>query len=138
MKKLVFLLIIAFSVDLYSQQVNLYDRYGNATVYIDYSNNGAIYTWDGRPVAFIEQKGSDYAVFTYNGEFLGWYDNGAIYDQNGNIMAASENNFFTVPSVAPVKAVPQIEPVRPVTPVVPVKPIFSMSWSSMDMSDIFK
>ncbi len=138
MKKLVFLIILAFSFNLYCQQVNLYDRYGNAIAYVDYGNNGAIYTWDGTPVAFIDQQGNDYAVFTYNGDFLGWYENGAIYDQNGNIMAASENNLLTVPSVAPVKAVPQIEPVRPVTPVAPVKPIFTSSWSSMDFSDVFK
>ena len=47
--------------------MDFYDRHGNAVAYVDDGEH--IYSWDGRPVAFISGE----HVYTFSGNFIGWW-----------------------------------------------------------------
>ena len=54
---LIILLLFGYG-NLFSQEVTLFDRGGNARAYIDYSEDFTIFLWNGKPVAFLEKDGT--------------------------------------------------------------------------------
>ena len=60
----------------------LYNAKGEPIAYISDDMNKTIYLWDGHPVAYL----SSYHVYGFNGQHLGWFINGVIYDSDGNRM----------------------------------------------------
>ena len=53
---LIFLLIVSLQV--YAQEITLFDSNGNARAYIDYNDDATIYLWNGKPVAFWKMMGT--------------------------------------------------------------------------------
>jgi hypothetical protein len=87
MKNIIMTVILfALSLSVNAQQVSLFDKNGEATAYIDYGKEAAVFLWDGTPVAFLENAN----IISYNREFLGWYQAGILYDKNGNIAAVKK------------------------------------------------
>ena len=115
---------------LIAQEITLYDRSGNATAYIDYSENFTIFLWNGKPVAFLEKSLDDICVFGFNGKFLGWYENGIIYNMQGDAVGAREGSVNMLTKIEPIKSIKQITPIRPITPITPIKPFWNNRWSS--------
>jgi hypothetical protein len=58
----------------------LYDKKGEAVAYIATEHRGAVFLWDGQPVAYIYEEGHLYGV---NGRHLGWFIDDILYDQEG-------------------------------------------------------
>ena len=92
MKKIIIglFVIIGLTTTVNAQQISLYDSEGEARAYIDYDEEATIFMWDGTPVAFVEKDGRDLCVFGFNGSFLGWYEDGVIYDKKGYAVGAKE------------------------------------------------
>lgn len=118
-----------------AQEVTLFDSNGDARAYIDYDEEATIFLWNGKPVAFLENDGSDMCVFGFNGNFLGWYEDGIIRNENGDAVGAREGAVNMVTSIEPIKSIQEIAPIRPITPITPIKPIFSNSWSSESLTE---
>lgn len=108
--------------------VDFYDRGGNAVAYCEDGEN--IYTWDGRPIAFLKSE----KIFNYSGKLIGRFENGWFRDRDGKCLlftAQAQGGPVTpVKKVKPVKGVKRVKPVKPVTEVPPVKPVNSLSWSN--------
>lgn len=106
-----------------------YDRSGKAVAYT--SNSKHIYTFGGRPAAYIDRA----SIYSYAGKHLGWFRDGWIRDHSGACV------FFTkdakggpakpVKSIKPVKSVRSVKPVRGVKQVRPARPAKSASWSDL-------
>ncbi len=60
----------------------LFDVQGNPVAYIDYDNGNTIYMWNGNPVAYLEP---DRTLYGFNGQHLGWYENGEVRNLRGEI-----------------------------------------------------
>jgi hypothetical protein len=58
----------------------LYDKKGEAVAYIATDYHGAIFLWDGQPVAYLYAEEHLYGI---NGRHLGWFIDEIIYDQEG-------------------------------------------------------
>jgi len=58
----------------------LYDKKGDTVAYIATGYHGAIFLWDGQPVAYLYEEDHLYGI---NGRHLGWFINEIIYDQEG-------------------------------------------------------
>ena len=85
-----------------------------------------IYLWSGEPVAYL---GED-SVYGFNGEHLGWYRNGAIYDQHGQVVVAAAGRFVnTAQLTADIKGYEHYKPFKSFKEFKPFKPLFSESWS---------
>jgi hypothetical protein len=138
MKKLIIGLFIfiglPFAVN--AQQISLFDNEGEARAYIDYNEEATIFMWEGTPVAFIEKDESNLCVFGYNGSFLGWYEDGIIYDKNGYAVGARKGAVNMIPKIERVKGIQKIIPIRPITPITPIQPVLKISWGSTSLTDV--
>ena len=128
-------LLILSAFQIRAQEVTLFDSSGDARAYIDYDEEATIFLWNGKPVAFLENDGSDMCVFGFNGNFLGWYKDGVIRNKNGNAVGARKGAVNMLTSIEPIKSIQEIKPIRPITPITPIKPIFSNSWSSESLTE---
>lgn len=135
MKKIIFLIPALFSVStLFAQQISLFNSGGDPLAYIDYDQQATIYMWDGKPVAFIEQEGNDACVIGFNGNFLGWYENGVIYDKKGYAVGARDGAANMITKIEPMKGMQKITPIRPVTPISPLQPIWKIGWGKTSLT----
>lgn len=136
MKKLLFLTLTILIVStLSAQQISLYDSNGEARAYIDYDEDATIFMWDGTPVAFVEKDGRDLCVFGFNGSFLGWYEDGIIYDKKGYAVGARKGAVSMITKIERIKGIQKITPIRPITPITPIQPIWKSSWSNTSLTE---
>ncbi len=137
MKKIIFtfLAIMSLTICASAQQISLYDSEGEAQAYIDYDEEATIFLWDGTLTAFLEKDGDDICVFGFNGNFLGWYEKGIIYNKNGYAVGAKEGAVNMITRVERIKSIQQITPIRPITPITPIQPILKSSWSKTSLTD---
>jgi len=137
MKKVFFtiLTMVLFVTIANAQEVSLYDREGEAIAYIDFSEDATVYMWNGTPVAFLEKDGRDVCVFGFNGSFMGWYEDGIIYDKKGYAVGAKKGATNMITKIERIKGIQRITPIRPITPITPIQPIFKSSWSSTSLSE---
>lgn len=134
MKNILFLILIIFTSFIsYSQQVSLFNSEGKAKAYIDYGENATIFLWNGSAVAFLTKDENDIAVVGFNGKFLGWYQNGIIYNDTGFAVGAKEGATNLMTEVEPVKEVQEVVPVKPVIPIIPLRPHLRDTWSSKSL-----
>lgn len=109
-----------------TQDLNFYDSGGRAVAYIDEDDEDAtFYLWDGKPVAYLD----DDSVYGFNGKHLGWFKGSAIYDHDGNVVAALSEAFKGSVSAAPAKSFKQFKPFRAFKEFKPFKPFFTSGWS---------
>lgn len=136
MKKLLVLAFVILSVStLSAQQISLYDSEGEPRAYIDYDKDATIFMWNGTPVAFVEKDGNALCVFGFNGSFLGWYENGVIYDKNGYAVGVREGAVNMITKMGGMKGIQKITPMRPITPMTLMQPIWKSGWSNTSLTE---
>ena len=140
--KLVRLCVLGFynqahikSIALENMMATFYNSQGSPIAYCEDEEH--IYLFNGSPVAYFSGE----SVYGYNGSYLGWLQNGWIYDLSGRPLfhseTASGGPVRPVRQVSPVKAVRQVRPVKSVRAVRPVKPVRSLSWSPLSDEAFF-
>lgn len=132
---LTFLAMVAFSTILNAQQISLYDNDGEARAYIDFGEDATIFMWDGTPVAFLDKDGDDICVLGFNGSFLGWYEDGILYDKKGYIVGARKDKISFFTGIEEIKGIRRITPIRPITQVTSVQPVLLSSWSTTSLTE---
>lgn len=137
MKKTILTLFAMISLTFFAsaQQVSLFDSEGEARAYVDYDEEATIFMWDGTPVAFVEKDGSDLCVFGFNGSFLGWYEDGIMYDKKGYAVGARKGAVNMITKIEKIKSIQRITPIRPITPITPIQPILKISWSNTSLAE---
>jgi len=122
-----------------AQQVSLFDKEREARAYIDYDKEATIFMWDGTPVAYIEKKGKNLCIFGFDGDFLGWYENGVVYDKEGYFVGAKEGASSMIPHTKTerIKGIQKTIPTRRiVTSFTTTKPIFKRQWSNTSLTEL--
>lgn len=127
--------LLSFTLVVNAQQTSLFDSEGEARAYIDYDEDATIFMWDGTPVAFLEKNGSDICVFGFNGSFMGWYEDGIIYDKKGYAVGAREGATNMSLRSERSKSSQRSTPSRPSTPSTPSQPSWKSSWSSTSLTE---
>lgn len=110
-----------------TQSLDYYDSRGRAVAYIDEDGDedATFYLWDGKPVAYLDEDN----VYGFNGKHLGWIKGSAIYDHDGNVVAALAEAFRGSVSIAPFKGFKQFKPFKAFREFKPFKPFFTSNWS---------
>lgn len=104
--------------------LSLFDSGGDAVAYIDMDDDMTIYLWGGKPVAYLDGDGSgQYNVYGFNGQHLGWFSDGAVWDHAGYAACAVQKRLMTVPQIASIKGIQQIAPIRAIEQIAPIEPI---------------
>lgn len=120
-------------------KITWFDKDKKAVAYLDYGDDSTIYMWDGRPVAYVEEKEK---IYRFDGRFLGWYVDKVVYDQGGYAVGAEEGVWkgsisMLVPQLEPIKGIQLTKPVKHVPAVAPVFPHFENEWSKTSLTDFF-
>jgi len=115
----------------------IFNKKGKAAYYLD-QDKVHIYSWDGKPQAFVE-KG---AVWSFKQQHLGWYDEGWLRDLSGKCVGFSEagkggpNPPKTKPPSDPPadkKDQPEIPDIKDLPDRPPRRPV----WSELSEEDFF-
>lgn len=117
-----------------NMEVAIFDRKGKPHAYIALNDENPIYLWNGRAVAYLDGK----HVYGYNGRHLGWFEEGIIYDKRGTRIGFTEETCPAICKIEPIKSVKKVKRIKSVKHVAPVKPIFSIGYSSFDLSTYLK
>ena len=113
--------------------LDLFDVRGRATVYLEPSDALTFYLWSGEPVAYLD----DDSVYGFNGTHLGWYHNGAVYDHDGDVIAAPASMFQGSVTSGSARGLRGLRPLKGLKELKPLKPLFGMSWSRMPAAVFF-
>lgn len=130
MNKLFLLILIPlFSL---GQEISLFDSDGEAVAYIDSNDeDSTIYLWSGSPVAYLFPNGDYYNVYGFNGNHLGWFEDGIIIDHSGDAVGfikGSVSNIYT--QYEPYKSYKEYKPYKEYKSYEPYKPYYNSSFSS--------
>jgi len=109
-----------------AQEVSLFNGEGEAIAYIDYQEDATIFLWEGTPLAFLENDENEKAIIGFNGDFVGWYDGGIIYDGSGYPVGGKEDAINIITKIEIIKGIQKITPIRPISPITPIQPIWRM------------
>lgn len=107
--------------------LDLYDSRGRAAAFLEPSDGLTFYLWSGEPVAYLD----DESVYGFNGKHLGWYQNGAVYDHDGNVVVAPAGMFRGVVEPAPPRGLRRLKPLKGLKELRPLRPLFGTSWSAI-------
>jgi hypothetical protein len=109
--------------------MDFYDCHGEAVAYVDDGQH--IYSWDGRPIAFISGE----HVYAFSGNFIGWFNNGWIWDKNGKAMLFTEGAkggpLKPMLKLRSFKGFKQFLPFKGFKDFVPFKPLLTYQWSNV-------
>jgi hypothetical protein len=116
-----------------SGDLDLFDAEGKAVAYIHADDGLIMYLWSGEPVAYLV----DDSVYGFNGKHLGWFQKGAVYDDDGDIVAALATRFRGSVQRPPIKSLRSLKPLKGLKELKPLKPLFGLSWSKLPAKYFF-
>jgi len=130
MKKLLLLLI--FPIFTFAQEISLIDSDGDAIAYIDTDDeDNTIYLWNGTPVAYLSPKSSYYDIYGFNGNHLGWFEDGIVRNEDGDVVGFQKGAVSGVyTNYEPYKSYKKYKPYISYKSYAPYKPYYSNRFSS--------
>ena len=132
MNKNLIIFFLLFSCNCFSQEISLFDKNGEPSAYVDVGDeDNTIYLWNGLPVAYLSSNGGYYNVYGFNGNHLGWYEDGIIRDHDGDAVAFKEGAVSGVyTKYEPYKSYKKYKPYKSYKQYEPYKPYFSSNFSN--------
>lgn len=113
-----------------------YDKHGNPCCYSDDFKH--IYGYDGEPLGYIQ----DGLIWNYNGRYLGQFKNNWVLDKDGYYLFFTENAtggpIRPIRKIAPIKSVKEIRPLKNIREIPPVYPVSKLDWSQLDPKIFFR
>ena len=113
-----------------------YDNNGKPIAYTE--DNIHIYLFSGKAVAYIDGD----SIYNYNGNHLGFFENGWARDHDGACVFFTENASGVGPikpikRVKPIKGIKSIKPIKKIKQIRPLKPIKGLVWSQLSGINFF-
>lgn len=132
-------------------ELSLYNQEKHPVAYINYEDGQTIYLWDGTPVAYLvpfeneKLPDDEKKIYGFNGQHLGWYDSGVVWDINGNAVGTRQgvvrgkNINMAIVAVPEVKGVKKVRPVKTVKETPKAEPAgWADYWSETNLTDFLK
>ncbi len=127
-------------------EFDLFDSTGSAVAYISVDTNPylqnemTLYLWSGTPCAYLlgERFCDDENIYGFNGNHLGWFRNGFVYDHKGCVVAALAENLRGPVKATSAKGLKELKQSQPlVNERMPLKPPFLKTWSKTPATAFF-
>ena len=114
------------------QDINLYNSNGEAEAYISVSNNYTIFSWKGQPLAYLTNGNNNSVnIYSFQGEHLGWFDDGVIRDHQGKISLFKKESLSNILyKIETLKGLQQLVPLKKFEKLEPLKPIYQNYFSN--------
>lgn len=114
-----------------------YDKTGRAIAFLD-DDGEHIYLVSGRPVAYLRND----SVYAFSGRYLGWIQNGWLWDRGGKAALCTDASFGGPPrprkKTFPPGGFKRQRPVKAAREARPSRPARVMQWSGLSGEDYFK
>nr|WP_314071004.1 hypothetical protein [uncultured Campylobacter sp.] len=102
-------LIFCIVVCIYSKEVDFLDSSGEWAVYIDTDRELTIYSWEGDPLAYLD---NNFNIYGFNGKYLGWFEGGIMYNIDGYPFACVKEAYGGLAPLKPLKSLKSLEPLK--------------------------
>ena len=113
----------------------IFDEHGKT---VSWLSKDVIYDLGGEEIAFIKDK----AVFTYDGKYVGIFENGFFRDKSGHAVAFLTGAYggpkLPTPEIPPVPPVPAKHPVPSSPPAMSEDPTVKSKWSRIDWIEFIR
>jgi hypothetical protein len=113
------------------REYNLYDPQGIPLAYIDCKDQYTIYLWGGTAVAYLYQNNNIFHIYNFNGNHIGFFVNGVVYDHDGSIVGCGKDICAIMYQFEPPKEFKQIKPVKRMKNGEPYIPMVNGLWSDI-------
>jgi hypothetical protein len=121
-----------------SDETSLFDFRGRAVAYFS-DEDGTIYLWEGKPVAYLDDRRRDgQDIYGFNGKHLGWFRGGIAYDEDGNTVGGVKEAFTTPTQLEPLKGLKELRPLKSLKELRPLLPLLSKQWSELPLKYFLK
>ncbi|PYS07243.1 MAG: hypothetical protein DMG12_01195 [Acidobacteria bacterium] len=115
-----------------SDEITLFDRKGEPGAYI--AGDLTVYLWDGKPVAYLYESDGAVHLYNFEGDHLGWFEEGILWDHSGAAVGFRAGAVNIVTYIESTKSVKGLTPIKGARSVAPIKPLLHDSWSSVPLS----
>lgn len=112
-------------------QETLFDKTGNPVAYLDFNDDNTIYLWNGKPSAYLD---SENRVYGFNGKHLGWYEQGIIWNLNGERNGFNKSSLSVYAKNEPYKSYKNYKPYKSYKQYAKYKPYYKVSTSNESLS----
>ena len=110
-------------------EITLFDGRGRASAYIAPDDEGTIYLWSGKPVAYLDaDSASGFHICGFNGKHLGWFVGGIVRAHDGNATCAVKERLRST-QFEPFKGFKQFKPFKGFKEFAPYPPFFATFWA---------
>ena len=109
-------------------ETTLYDSSGRLRVYIA-DSDGAIYTWNGNAVAYIDGE----TIYGWRGKHLGWFVGGILYDLHGHRVGFTRGTCPVATYAEPAKYAKYAQYAKYARYAAYARPAFSLGSSQQDL-----
>lgn len=116
-------------------QVTLYDRNGKAVAYLDSSDEETIFSFQGEPLAYLDKSDN---LYTFSGKYLGWFEDGIVWDPNGDAVGFNESKSPEFTDFEPFKDFKRIKPFKGFREQSPFRPFKSYKSSNRNFSEFLR
>ena len=116
-----------------SMEVTLFNKNAKPVAYIG-EDGEAVYTWDGRAAAYLD----DDKVFGWNGKQLGWFDNGTVFDIFGLRCGFIRSKSPVATPVEPMKPGKHPKPARGPRQMPVSRPTLCYGFSNHSLEDLLE
>ncbi|WP_314988537.1 4-fold beta flower protein [uncultured Campylobacter sp.] len=117
--KSIFVLLFCVITCIYAEEVDFLDNSGEWAVYVDTDEELTIYSWGGKPLAYLDDN---FDIYGFNGRYLGWFENGIMYDTDGYPFACVEEAYSGFAPFKPFKAFKEFQPFKSFKKIAKMRP----------------
>ena len=133
MKTFISVLLLAlattFPVHAADKEKTLFDSEGAAVAYIALDDELNIYLWKGEPVAYLKKDAGNIHIYGFNGDHLGWFEKGIVYNSKGRAVGFVEGAVNNLTKLEPLKGLRKLTPLKALEKLAPLKPVFKNEFS---------
>jgi len=103
-------------------ETTLFGRNGEPIAYIAHQEGNTIYTFAGKPCAYIDDSNN---IYGFNGKHLGWFEDDFVWDHQGYRIGFIESTCPVFTQFEPFKGFKEFKPFKGFKQFTPLKPIKS-------------
>lgn len=115
-------------------EVTLYDKSGTPIAYISTDEDRTIYSFDGRPLAYLEGN----SIYGFNGNHLGWFEDGVVRDKQGCPAGFVSQRLKAFARFQPHKSFKKFKPFKRFRRFAPFKPFYKSTPSSQGLKGLLE
>lgn len=111
------------------KEVSLFGNKGEPKVYISVEEEESIYSFDGRPLAYLDGTN----IYGFNGHHLGWFEDGIVWNHQGERLGFTAKTCPAFRKFEPFKGFKRFKPFKAFRQFAPARPLKRGTTAGQDL-----